>query len=435
MRGGSWVVRWFVFALLGSAGAMAQTSCAAAGDTGPVSGLVLDAANGHPIAGASIHYRGKGGGFDGERHEANSPNLQGETKTSADGSYVIDCLPRGAFNLRVTAQGYFGARDVVARKLAGEKPVAGSLLPSDGVLRLQPDRLDLKAMPSAALARLNRQDGGYSGASLPAPAFTPDGNRIAFLVAGAVALQAIPKEGAQAADGCTALAFDLRNGELRELSGGLPSDYCAAHSTEIAWDGDLVYVHFTDYHASPVKIEAKRLEGGRASPWPVDDLPKTLKEKLERKAANGAADRAAEEQMKAENVEATSDRRFTLKLGEGELAQCNSLVAASTQPKWEQTVATCAFPADRILDRNRDLLFYTEPSLLVEFNFKTKGQRRFALPPSEMGLDLLAYQPLAGGGTRMAYTVVDGDCDPAAADEDQDAPERSGVCFITIPAP
>ena len=437
------MIRWLVFALLFAAAASAQTNDPAKSDDALISGHVLNAVNGRPVAGATVHYRAVGGDQDKDTNGVSPAGREGEVTTAADGSYTVPDLPRGSFDVRATAPGYFGAHDVFAAKPAGDKPAPVLGLPAVGVLRLQPDLLDLRSISDAALAKLNQQEGGYAGVSYPAPAFTPDGNRVAFLVPGSAALQDVTKDDSPRSGGCMAQAYDLSNEQLTELGDSLPDKYCDASSTEVAWDGDLVYVYFTDYNSNPIKTEAMRLQGGRAALWPVADLPKSFQEKLARKAASGAADREAEEKKRAETVETTNDGRFTLRLGEGELGQCNSLVAASRQPQWEQTVAACAFPSDYELDRGRDLLFSSEAALLVEFNFKSRKERRFILPQSEIGPDLLAYQPLANGATRMVYTLAKGDCDPSASvhidsaseSESGNTKDHSSVCFITIPPP
>jgi hypothetical protein len=437
------VIRWLAFALVLTAGAMAQTNDPAKNDEAPISGHVLNAVNGRPIAGATVHYRAGGGDQDKDHNGVSPATREGDVTTGADGSYSVPDLPRGPFDVRATAPGYFGAHDVIAAKPAGDKPAPIIGRPADEVLRLKPDLLDLRPISDVAMAKLNQQEGGYEGVSYPAPEFTPDGNRVVFLVPGSAALQDVTRDDSSHPGSCAALAYDLSNGRLTELGDSLPADYCVVNSTEIAWDGDLVYVYFTDYNSNPIKSEAMRLQGGKAAPWPVADLPRSFEEKLARKAASGAADKEAEARMRAETVWTTSDGRFTLRLGEGDLGQCNSLVAASKQPQWEQTVAACAFPSDYELDRGRDLLFLSESALLVEYNLKTRRERRFALPESEIGPDLLAFQPLANGATRMVYTLAKGDCDPAATghnegsadSESASTKDHSSICFITIPPP
>jgi len=427
---------WFALALLVNGVGMAQSNCTSS-DTASISGLVVDAGNGRPIAAATIHYRAQNGDENKDENGAATPNTLGAVTTAANGSYTITCLKPGTFNLRATAAGYFGARDVGEARLADDKPGTDSKSQANGVLRLRPDLLNLQPIAASALARLNAQGDGYSSGSFPAPVFSADGSRIAFLVPEAVsskdAEKNADKDEEPRAGGCSAVAYDLASGRMNELSGSLPVEYCDVGATEMVWDGDAVYVCYTNYNSDPPEREAMRIGGGNAKPAAIADLPKALAEKLTRKSANGRADREAEAAAKAEKVETTGDGLFTVRQGEGELEQCNSIVAASKQPAWEQTVATCAFPFESLLDRNRDLLFYTERASLVEMNLKTRVKRSFLLPESDKGPDLLATQALGSGATRMIYAMVGEDCDPAATERRQES-DPPGICIVTIPS-
>jgi hypothetical protein len=124
----------------------------------PISGRVLNAATGQPIAGARVHYRGNGGSFGGDdNHELDPITLQGEVTTAIDGSYTLPDLPPGTFSVRASAPGFLAAKDYLQPLPVGFKPQPHPLPPgykgppphaADGVFKLNPNTLDLKTRAS-----------------------------------------------------------------------------------------------------------------------------------------------------------------------------------------------------------------------------------------------------------------------------------------------
>lgn len=426
------------------------TPCSTKIQYAPISGRVLDAIDGHPLAGAMIRYRGVGEGGEFDNGHQIPPTVEGVVKTSPNGNFTLPDLGPGELDVRVAATGYLGAHDRLAAQPVGYKTPPGFPLPPDGVFRLQPDTLGLKSMSAAALANFALPAHGYDRHYIAA-GFTPDGGHLGFITADREG-----RVGQPPAERCVAWTYDLTTGLLYETN--VPSKYCALPSTEIAWDDDFVYIHWTDYNTpsplntpSPFKEELIRLQDGETTILPVADLPKAFRERLARDAANKIADVEAEGEY--DNTEVTTDRQYLIKFGQGEGRQCSSLIASSKQSQWSQTLDTCSspgsFPNNYVLDRDHDLLFFIQFRSLAHqhdsfeklraFNLKTRGLRSFPLPASRP--ELLTEQWLQDGAIRIAYSVQ-GDCDPGTSDYVQSHTEvdeqgivhsQSSLCFITIP--
>ena len=147
----------------------------------PISGRVLNAATGQPIAGARVHYRGNGGSFGGgDLHELDPITLEGEVSTSADGSYTLPALPPGTFSVRASAPGFLAAKEHLEPLPVGFK---NQLPPmprgyrgpppnvADGVFKLNPNTLDLHPLSDAALTIFTLPLTSYSGRTYLTAAF------------------------------------------------------------------------------------------------------------------------------------------------------------------------------------------------------------------------------------------------------------------------
>ena len=96
----------------------------------PITGHVLDAVTGKPIAGAVVHYFDSNPPLNIKTGERIRQPIVGEVKTAADGSYALPSdLPLSSFHVRASAPGYFSAgfRDepaIVGQKWPADFPPA-----------------------------------------------------------------------------------------------------------------------------------------------------------------------------------------------------------------------------------------------------------------------------------------------------------------------
>lgn len=447
-------------------------------DLAPISGRVLSAANGQPVVGAIVHYRGQGGaGVNGA--ESNSPSLQGEVTTGPYGEYALPRLPFGYYSVRVSAAGYSPARKDIQTlpvdynpgpptpipppicMAETGKPTCGNLpeMP-DGNFSLQPDPVHLQAMSDAALvAYAPPQLGGRDTFNAT---FTSDGNRLGF----------ITRDRSGTANSmnlrCTVWIYDIADGSLAGV--GLPGSpfvlqgkqmddpfsLCPDYST--AWEGDNLYVYLVKSEPNPPYrpsvAQAYLFSKSSLTPVSLADLPAALQQKQAREAADAAADQTASNGDGNISL-TTEDRKFTLEdqMCEGRCV-CDTLLLIG--PGSQKTTRLTDGCADHfILDRERDLLYYAEDPTsrsdwrnshvkLVEYNLVTGARRSFNLPPPHNNPDdpnFLAEQPLPDGANRIAYSVH-GDCDPSTSDYSQpgqpdgklgQTPNQFSVCFVTIP--
>ncbi len=87
----------------------------------PITGRVLDAVTGRPIAGAVVHYFDSNPPLDRAGDRVRQP-IVGEVKSAADGSYALPAdLPLSSFHVRASASGYFAAAFYDEPAIVGQK--------------------------------------------------------------------------------------------------------------------------------------------------------------------------------------------------------------------------------------------------------------------------------------------------------------------------
>jgi hypothetical protein len=427
----------------------------------PISGRVTDATDGHPLADALVSYSGRGDVLQRLGGEAiNPPSIQGSVRTASDGAYTLPMLSPGGFEVRVSAPGYFSAKQIL-----GEQPVGYHAQPlalpasvcmatkgrpdctapplPDGMFKLQPDAIELRPMSSDARTKFALPGNNPRSHWINTMAFSQDGTHAAFITQDSFA--------AGGEQSCLGWNYDLSSGQLVRTPEALPSEYCVA-VVRIVWDGPAIYAFdpwiYSRYPNSD-NVEVMRWDGAGAASVRVGDLPSDFQQALASKVKTIIRNAAGE----AEDAlaQTTADGQFHLSSGDGDGRQCFSLTIASTQGDWKKLENTCTFPRSYLLDRDHDLFaLFESPTLakqnesfekLTLFNLKAHSQRSFPTPNTHSRPQLLAEQPLADGTTRIAYSV-EGDCDPASPDAVHNPPAGQpitevkplNVCFVRIPS-
>ena len=433
----------------------------------PISGSVVDALDGHPIAGATIRYSGRGSALKpGTTPSApnfepgpiskpaipmdsllNPPTIRGEVKTGTDGKFVLPQLVPGGFTVRVTAPGYLGSVESMFENPAGYRPPPPTPLPAsicmarqgvptcyalaafDGTFRMHADALLLQPMSTDAMAAFAPSSPNFGFRGFIGAGFGKGGERLGF-----VTLETVSQMGEPLVQQCVAWTYNLASGALSKAklfektipAGQYEQETECSSIKNVAWQGDGFYLASTTAeHPALVEwvqgSEATRIADTRQLP---DEIRKKIAVRLE------------DEPIK------TSDGPYTVGLeATGDENQphggCIALTATSARAPQHPTVLTgCGDIADYLVDQEHGLVYFTGPGAslhtvndrqdphgsLVEYNLATGVKRSFLLPAYGRNPKLLAIEAIDGGATRVAFTFPQptqpmvADCDPAGSE-------------------
>jgi hypothetical protein len=417
----------------------------------PIAGRILNAADGSPIVGAIVHYRGLGNTWNARNEVLNPTTLQGEVKTAADGSYALPLLPGGTFIVRASAPGFFAASNHLSEHMAGFKLPPGFSRPSPD-MQLWPDVLNIHPLSVEAQEMLRPSVAGLFARNFPVAAFSPDGDRLAFVTFDSVTLHKVTNYVDPPFRRCAAWVYDLSQSKLTAIQSSLPQAMCMDAELRMAWGGDAAYVYPTGLNPSPGE-ETWRIEGRDAMAW-NGPMPKEViaRRALEKSDAESML-KAASDNGSVLASQTTADGRFTLHALDCEgRCTCTTLEVVSAQTHKAKTLPRGCTNNDYMLDRDHDVLYYIDVpgnssdtprrfAYLIEYTLSTSRGRLFPLPMMNEEPQLLAFQPLPGGAVRIAYHI-NGDCDPRASDYTQPGvpaielgptPNQYSVCLATVP--
>lgn len=424
----------------------------------PISGRVVSAVDGHPIAGAAVRYRAEGSA-ERIKNGPIAPALAGVVMAGADGSYTLPELPSGDITIRVVAPGFLGDQRVLREQPAGHKLSAVPAKPPvcittaeqsscsaprepDGVFRLYRDPLELRAMPDASLAVFNLPSDFNPTRRFLTAAFSPDGESFALLTLDSVSLPGQSKVTLPPFLRCVVWIYALGTERLTGTHGLEPS-VCEGMNARMSWSVDGFYIVYRVGKSLPAIEQVVQVSAGETASRAYDSLPVSVQASLATRGPQSAAEKQGLE------PQITNDGRFSVQWRPDQ--GCGPLMVTLKNSDREQAVTMGCEDLSFMLDPERDLLFYNE-SLLTDnagYNFgkiteaylQTGRRRSFRVPVIKHAPQLLAWQPLGSGAVRIAYGM-DGDCDGAATDYAQpdqvnegrgETPNQSSVCFITIP--
>jgi hypothetical protein len=329
-------------------------------------------------------------------------------------------------------------------------------------------------MSDAALAKLALPSNVLNNRDYVATAFSPDGNRFAFVALDRATIYNGPS-GSPGFKRCTGWVYDLTTGLLNEMS-ELPPSACEHEGTfgaEIAWAGSgLTLFLYSNMDDPAPMIGAIRVRQTQSAPnlqysvEPREALPQADREIFDRsvaaKPAALKAEHAARFHKPPTSDATTTDGLYSIVSIEPKDDSpngCETTVAVSTQTHTRHVVTkSCPYGGGVWhIDRDRDLIFYSEIRTstdkfanLVEFDLKTDTRRSFNFPLFNFNSfdrepSFFLTQALPNGATRVVY-IMRGDCNPADSDYAQPSqpvdegspgltPNQSSVCFIAIPPP
>ena len=428
-----------LFASVVSAAAQTTASCdCTALKLIPISGHVLDAITGKPIAGAAVHYFDSNPPLEASGARIRIP-LSGEVRADADGTYHLPSdLPLSSFHVRASAPGYFAAAFYDEPAIVGHKVPVGFPQPPSHDLRLQPSH-DLLAIGSSRL-QSSPSPSGFMG-SITAATFSTDRQSLLLALQGP-ALQLV----------------SLPSGDLHPIA--LPTELTPALPVQqLGFDGKNLLFAAGSGNTSFV--------GGATAPdfqvhlLPTPQAPFTT---VTIGPFRGEPSRFTLQQTSScDEGEPTphcgqsgslvvhdtkTNRTTTLKSDSASdldyLFQplLNNVVFA------ESRAVRVPVPVPKEVEKSGYVLNIREFAGLTLLDLVTHQRSRLELPgDGSRTLHLLAEEPVAGdgrlAGMRVAYTV-DGDCDPNSTDATQPfassgpvgvTPNQWSVCVVTIPMP
>ncbi len=419
----------------------------------PISGTVVDAQDGRPVAGATVTLRDWGNNtMDSSLHLYNLGALRSKITTGQLGSFSFPVLWNGQYVVRASAPGYLGAVEVQFARTAndGLSPRAGALFGGSpaGDLRLSRNSLHVFSMSVTALEAFGppRVNVWWEMRQYIAAGFSSDGKRIGFVT---LDKDRLPSETNAPVPHCRAWTYLIDSGELRvaELPAARTGEETFCSSGEnLVWFDKAYYISTVPSAVSQKQFSTESVRGTVAVGIPdISGLPDFVRSQLTR--------------SRAALTEDTNDGRFSLE--ESPELGCTEITITSTGSS--QPITTdCA--ASYLLDRDRDLLYMIVGGksgekenwfgALMELNLATGNQRHFRLPGFDLKPQLLALQARADGTSQLAYTMegasrYPGECDQPASDyypwpmllqvgdfrrhADGSMPHLFSVCFATIP--
>lgn len=441
------------FALLLSAPALVLSNCSTPCPSPrwlPISGTVVDAQDGQPIAGATVTLRDWGNNtMDSSRHLYDLGALRGKITTGPDGRFNFPVQWNGQYAVRASVPGYLSAVEVQSARTASS-PRNPSLFGRDpgGDLKLSRNSLHILFMPARALETFGppRVNVWWGMRQYIAAGFSSDGKRIGLVT---LDKDRLPGETTTPVPHCRAWTYQIDSGDLQlaELPAATTGEetFCTLREN-LAWSDETYYISTVRNTGGEQKVSAGAVRGTTAHEIPdISRLPDSVRGQLTR--SNEAL------------TDDTDDGRFSLE----ETPQWGCTDIAITPTGSSQPITTdCA--ASYLLDRGRDLLFMIVGGKsaekenwfgsLVELNLTTGNQRVFQLPGFELKPELLALRAGPEGATQLAYTIegassFPGECDQPASDyypwpmllqagdfrrrADGSMPHLFSICFLTIP--
>ena len=405
----------------------------------PITGHVLDAVTGKPIAGAVVHYFDSNPPLNIKTGERIRQPIVGEVKTAADGSYALPSdLPLSSFHVRASAPGYFSAgfRDEPA--IVGQKwPADFPPRPSHD-LRLEPNH-DLVAIGSSLFPTTT---GPLDNVEITATALSRNSPSIMIALRG-------PK------------LFVITWPEVHVTAIALPEKVTneQAEIRELGWDGTR-FIFTTGNETAP-------FVGGASAPdFHVTTLP--APDIFSSRVGIGNPSYSAG-RFVAEEVSGCDDDSSP-HCGQGGTLVVHDTSTQKTIPIESGPVYDLSY----LLDQNFSTIVFSDPeevraerkvpvqidpsgkivirgekARLTLLHLVTGERTHIELPgDGSRTLTLLAQQPVSveGAGVnamRVAYST-EGDCDPQSTDAAQpfapsglagDTPNAWSVCLVTIPFP
>lgn len=454
------MVRPLLIALLLVAPAQAQSNCppdCSSAELAPISGRVLGAVDGRPIAGATVRYHAQGTEQNAKSTEFGP--LTGVLLTDSNGEYVLPKLPAGNVIVRVYAPGFLGDQQILHELTkaqvrqaaaprqsfcvtAADKPSCVAPKAPDGVFRLYKDPLELRAMPDVSLAAFELPMGDNPTRRFLGAAFSPDGNRLGFVTFDSVSLPGRANAQLPPFSRCVVWIYGLGSERMVEMYGVQPS-VCEGMNARMTWSGGSFYIVYRIVGGASAPEQVVQVSGGEATSQVYGSLPAAVQALLAVRGPQGMKEKQGLE------PQVTNDGQFAIQWLPNQ--GCGPLMVTFKRSSREQALTMGCDDLSFMLDPTNNLLFYNESLLtdnagynygrITEVYLQTGQHRSFRVPVFNRAPQLLAWQPLGGGAVRMAYTM-DGDCDGAASgyaqpgqpDDGRGAtPNRSSLCFITIP--
>jgi hypothetical protein len=295
-------------------------------------------------------------------------------------------------------------------------------------------------MSDAALAAFALPGPGLANRNFHAAAFSPDGNRLAFLTVDTFSPPLVGDVVQTPFRRCAIWIYDLKAGKLSAAVDESPS---ACDSPAILWDGENFYIPIPAQDPSQAATPLGEFIQG-----PSDYGPRPLPAPIRQKLAQIEAQAAAAQKLGSYSPGGvTPDGLFAVSVDMEGRSSCGSLTVTNSQTHRTRTLGVaCVDASFLMLDGDRILYIsgnHAEATTgkLVDYNPRTGAHRDFDLPAMNHAPQLLTHHSLPGGATRIAYTMK-GDCDPAASDYSQpsqpdgalgNTPNQFSVCFVTIP--
>src|SRR5579875_1284670 len=246
------MVRPLLIALLLAVPALAQPACppdCPASELVPIAGRVIGAIDGHPIAGATVHYRAEGSAASAKSTEFGP--LSGVLLTDNNGEYVLPKLPAGNVIVRVYAPGFLGDQQILreltkaqSRQAAAphqsfcitsaDAPSCAAAKAPDGLFRLYKDPLELRAMPDVSLAAFALPLSDSPTRHFLSAAFSTDGNRLAFLTYDSISLPGGANDRLPPFSRCVVWIYGFGSERMVGMYGVQPS-VCEGANARMTW--------------------------------------------------------------------------------------------------------------------------------------------------------------------------------------------------------
>jgi hypothetical protein len=415
----------------------------------PIAGRVVNDATGGAIAGAIVHYRGLGLSFRNTdlKIPYDPPSIHGEVTTGADGAYTTPPLPNGGeFQVHASAPGFLAAQQRLQALPENIRNFAppGFPLPPNGTLRLRPDPLSLTPMSGSSLAAFALPRLGEANREFAGAAFSPDGNRLAFLTLDTFSPPLVDGVLQTPFRRCAIWEYNLKTGRLTGADDDRPG---ICDSPSLIWDGESFYiVPGATAIPAPTQLSTTGIHIQGSNNLGVRQLPPSVTQKL------AVLEEGAAETQKLDHFPGivTPNGHFSITVDTDGRSICGSLVVTDLQTNHHRTLGDACIEAS-FLTSTGDIVLYNDARMgrsgrtnrIVAYDFRSGASRSFNLPDADNAAALLASHALANGAARIAYSIQ-GDCDPAATDYSQpfqpdgvlgQTPNQFSVCFITLPAP
>lgn len=400
----------------------------------PITGHVVDAVTGKPIAGAVVDYFDSNPPVDRAGNRVRQP-IVGEVKSAADGSYALPAdLPSSSFHVRASAPGYFSAGFHDWPSIVGHPwPADFPPRPSHD-LRLEPSH-DLVAIGSSLFPA--DQNSGLAWMEATAAALPPDGRTIALATRGPrLWIVSLP--------------------ELHVTEVPLPEEITKQRENieQVGWDGTRLIFNAGN--------ETTPFVGGASAPdYHVTLVPApsifAARVSVGTPNFNG-------EQFTVEEVSNCDDDDPSPHCGQGGSLVVHDIANRKTIPiksggvddlsyLLNPTVNEIVFsdPVETStvqkvpvqISKTGTVIVHGRKPGLTLLDLKTGLRSHIELPGDGSRTLTLLAEVVTRGGLRVVYTQR-GDCDPNSTDAAQpfapsglsgETPNAWGVCVVTVPVP